>query len=234
VPDAGLPPRAGPVITCLGDLDIKGARSLLWYARLNMGSLVNLAWWEYCEDRRAPLSPEAHNRSDIVHFLSTVVWSTGVPEEEPTLTGVRDTGSISPDWDRGAALAGLAQTRCIIWLLEGNGQWFLQKSDVDVATRWQNFSQQNNLEHLVLGLISHEDSLEFLRSLGRVAGADSLDSILARALADGMQVIAPRTFHPKSKATGGTRRMPSRSPLMAKRRSWQATRTWQRQDLRRS
>ena len=52
----------------------------------------------------------------------------------------------------------------------------------------------------LLGLISHEDSLEFLRSLGRAAGAEALDAILARALAEGLQVLAPPIIPPDEQA----------------------------------
>ena len=171
------------------------ARLLLWLARLNLGTLVNLAWIEHCTDRKAPRSPEAHNRTDIVNFLSTVVWSNNVlasVREEPTLTGVREADSICPDWERSTALAGLAQTRCIIWLLEGPGRGCFQGTEIVVADRWRNFCWQNNLDrNLPLGLISHEDSLTFLRNLGRACGVSTLDDILATTLEDGLQTIAP-------------------------------------------
>ena len=190
VPDSGLPARLGPAVLFLDGLGTMEARQLLWFARLNLGTLVNLAWSEYCTDRRAPRSPEAHNKTDIVHFLSTVVWSDNVfasVREEPTLAGVRDSEPISPNWDRGTALAGLAQSRCIRWLLEGPGRDFFQDAEIDVASRWRNFSQQNDLDrNLPLGLVSHGDSLAFLRSLGRACGTSTLDDILARTLEDGL------------------------------------------------
>ena len=47
VPDIGLPARPEPAVMFLDDLSTMDARRLLWFARLNLGTLVNLAWTEY-------------------------------------------------------------------------------------------------------------------------------------------------------------------------------------------
>ena len=85
------------------------------------------------------------NRTDILHFLGTFAWASGNPEDEPSLTGVLDAGTISPDWDKETAQAGLAQVRCITWLLEGEGQGFFRRGDINVVTRWRNYCLEQDL-----------------------------------------------------------------------------------------
>ena len=74
-------------------LETHALRDLAWYSRQNLGPMPDAAWRRYCEEARAPLSPERHGRESLVAFLTLHIWPDGNPDDTPELR------ASDQDWD---------------------------------------------------------------------------------------------------------------------------------------